>query len=77
MSRAQLESASIGPDGVTALGIAASDPVFRAQGLNTTTSIADALRFFELSISQAHAFSCDCGGAISNDQQADRIERLA
>jgi hypothetical protein len=77
MSWAQQQRTRIGPDDVTALGIAAADPVFQAQGLNASTSIADALRFFELSISQAHAFSCDCGGAISNDQQAERIERLA
>lgn len=78
MSSTELRRTRIGGEGdATALAIAASDPVFQAQGLNATTSIADALRFFELSISQAHAFSCDCGGAISNDQQADRIERLA
>lgn len=77
MSWPQLCGTCIGPGDITALGIAASDPVFQAQGLNASTSIADALRFFELTITQAHAFSCDCGGAISNDQQADRIERLA
>lgn len=62
---------------ITALGVAAADPVFQAQGLNATTSIDGALRFFELSVHQAHAFSCDCGGAISQADQADRIERLA
>jgi hypothetical protein len=77
MSWAQLNGTLIGNHDITALGIAASDPVFQAQGLNAETSIADALRFFELNITQAHAFSCDCGGAISNDQQAERIERLA
>jgi hypothetical protein len=56
----------------TALGIAASDPLFQAQGLSASTSIADALRFLELTITQAHAFSCDCGGTISDDQQADQ-----
>lgn len=61
----------------TALAIAASDPVFQAQGLSAEKTIADALRFFEVTQHQAHAFSCDCGGDISNDEQATRIERLA
>ena len=61
----------------TALGIAASDPVFQAQGLSAATTLGDALRFFEMTIRQAHAFSCDCGGSITNDDQATRIEQLA
>jgi hypothetical protein len=77
MSPWQRQDIVIGTDNVTALGIAASDPVFQAQGLNATTSIEGALRFFDLTLTQAHAFSCDCGGAISNEQQAQRIERLA
>jgi hypothetical protein len=40
-------------------------------------SASDALRFFELSQTDLHAFSCDCGGAISNEEMASRIERLA
>jgi hypothetical protein len=77
MSWAQLQRTRISDGGPTALSIAASDPVFQAQGLNASTPLTDALRFFEMTITEAHAFSCDCGGAISNDQQADRIERLA
>jgi hypothetical protein len=77
MSVWQREEVRIGPEKITALGIAASDPVFQAQGLDATTSIEGALRFFELSLTQAHAFSCDCGGMLSNEDQARRIERLA
>lgn len=77
MSTWQRQAAKIGPEKFTALGIAASDPVFQAQGLNAETSIQGALDFFELSLTQAHAFSCDCGGAISNEDQAQQIERLA
>jgi hypothetical protein len=61
----------------SALGIAASDPVFQAQGLSAATTLGEALRFFEMTVRQAHAFSCDCGGEITNDQQATRIEQLA
>jgi hypothetical protein len=61
----------------TALEIAISDPTLQAQGLSDRSTIGDALRFFELTQDQAHAFSCDCGGYINNGEQADRIERLA
>lgn len=77
MSRADLAHVQIGHVMHTALGIAALDPKFQAEGLSTTTSLGDALRFFEVTQHQAHAFSCDCGGAISNAEQADRIARLA
>jgi hypothetical protein len=63
--------------GSTALDIAASDPVLQAQGLSTNATVGEALRFFEVTQGQAHAFSCDCGGYINNKDQADRIERLA
>jgi len=36
-----------------------------------------AMDFFELSQSDIHAFSCDCGGSISNAKMADRIEKIA
>jgi hypothetical protein len=61
----------------TALALAASDPVFRAQGLSANPSIADALRFLGLTQHEAHAFSCDCHGPMSNEEQARRIENLA
>jgi hypothetical protein len=60
-----------------ALSVASADPVLRAQGLAEDSSVGAVLRFFELSVEQAHTFSCDCGGTISNSAQADRIERLA
>ena len=72
----QRRETMIGRDNCTALGLAASDPAFQAQGLNERSSIEDGLRFFDLTLTQTHAFSCDCGGAISNAEQATRIERL-
>ena len=65
----------IAPTDPTALGVAVNDPEFQAQGLVPGTSLNAALSFFELSVSQAHAFSCDCGGLIGNAEQARRIER--
>lgn len=59
----------------SAFGIAANDPVFKAAGIKGS-SAADAMQFFELSQHDLHEFSCDCGGAISNHQMADRIEGL-
>lgn len=59
----------------TAFAAAASDPIFKDAGLGST--VGDAQRFFELSREDLHEFSCDCGGAISNNEMADRIERLA
>jgi RimJ/RimL family protein N-acetyltransferase len=59
----------------TALGAAVRDPEFQKQGIGTT--IHDVMKFFGLTQQQLHEFSCDCGGAISNDQQARRIEGLA
>jgi hypothetical protein len=59
----------------TALGSATRDPEFQKQGIGTT--VHDVMKFFDLTQKQLHEFSCDCGGAISNEQQAHRIERLA
>lgn len=61
----------------TALNVAAADPKFQAQGLTQEVSICRALSFFELTQNQAHVFSCDCGGAMSNADQAELIEALA
>lgn len=73
----QLVSYKVGQlPGPCALGVAASDPVLQAQGLTAATSLGDAMRFFELTLHETHAFSCDCGGHISNEEQARRIERL-
>jgi hypothetical protein len=62
-------------DHPTALGTAARDPEFKKQGIGTT--VHDVMKFFGLTQKQLHEFSCDCGGAISKEQQAHRIEGLA
>lgn len=60
----------------TAFAAAASDSILRDAGLKGDTP-AESMRFFELSQSELHEFSCDCGGAISNTEMARRIEGLA
>lgn len=66
----------IGIDPSSAFGLAAQDPVLKDAGLKAG-SVQDVEKFFELSLSDLHAFSCDCGGAISNKNAADRIAALA
>lgn len=64
----------------TAFGVALSDPVLLDAGLGKpgeAVSIAGHMAFFELSQQQLHEFSCGCGGAITNDDMANRIERIA
>lgn len=61
----------------TAMSLAADDSVFHAAGLPQDASVMDVIKFFELSQSQLHEFSCDCGGNLNNDEQARRIERIA
>jgi hypothetical protein len=68
--------ATPGGDFTTAFCIAAADPVFRAAGL-AGDSIANSMRFFDLSQHDIHAFSCDCGGVITKDALASRVEGLA
>lgn len=60
----------------SAFAAAAADSTLRNAGLTGQTA-ADAMRFFELSQDDLHAFSCDCGGAITNEDMAHRIERIA
>lgn len=60
----------------TPMDLAASDPVFQAAGLQRSSAAAT-VNFFELKQNELHAFSCDCGGAISNTDMANRIEHLA
>jgi hypothetical protein len=52
------------------------DPVLREAGY-TGETVGDAKRFFELSREDLHEFSCDCGGDITNEDMADRIEKIA
>jgi hypothetical protein len=59
----------------TAPGAATRDPEFKKQGIGSTAY--DVMKFFELTKQELHEFSCDCGGAISNEHQARRIEGLA
>jgi hypothetical protein len=61
----------------SAFTVAVKDPTFNAQGLSVESTLADVMRFFELSQGELHEFSCDCGGYIDNHNQAARIERLA
>lgn len=56
--------------------LAATDPVLREAGY-TAESLGDAKRFFELSREDLHEFSCNCGGEITNQDMADRIEKIA
>ena len=60
----------------SAFAIAAGDESLREAGLKSD-SVHDAMEFFELTRDQLHAFSCDCGGAVSNDGMARRIENVA
>jgi len=57
------------------LGIAAADPVFREQGLANKSATA-IMGFFDISQSELHAFSCNCGGMIGREEIAARIEGL-
>jgi len=60
----------------SALGVAARDPVLTEQGF-TDKTVTGAMKFFDLSLEDLHAFSCNCGGEIGNSDQANRIERIA
>lgn len=60
-----------------AFHIAASDPVFNADGLPQQTDMAAIMGYFDLTQVQLHAFSCDCGGALDKDTIATRIENFA
>jgi hypothetical protein len=77
VSRSQLATTPATAIDPSAFGVALADPVFREQGLPEVSNIGELMRFFELSQEQLHEFSCDCGGAISRQDMADRIERLA
>lgn len=85
-SQAELDQDSYFIDGSNAFAVAMADSVFAENGLKPTTghlsgvptgSVGQVMRFMELTQQQLHEFSCDCGGAISNTEMADRIERLA
>ena len=58
----------------TAFALAIKSNLF---GLKNPSTLADIMKHFKLTQAQLHSFSCDCGGAISKDDMAQRIERLA
>lgn len=70
---------------LSAFHAALNAPALQEQGLNAdmnygdtkTVSATEAMRFFELKQSELHEFSCDCGGSISREDMARRIEGLA
>ncbi len=62
--------------------MAGRDPVLQQAGLKAdlpggNVSVGGAQRFFELSKSDLHEFSCDCGGVITNEEMARRVENIA
>ncbi len=62
--------------GHSAFAVPATDAIFRNAGY-TGSSVGEAKRFFELSRDDLHEFSCDCGGVLTNQDMADRIEKIA
>lgn len=60
----------------SAFAVVAADPVLKDAGLKGDDALS-IKRFFELSSEQLHEFSCDCGGLISDEEMARRIERMA
>jgi hypothetical protein len=75
--RNQLQMMMVTAGGQSAFSVAVGDPEFAAQGLRPESSVRDVLTFFEMTVNEAHVFSCDCGGYIDNVEQARRIEGLA
>lgn len=84
----QLKEARFTTNDQSAFGIAVNSPVFQAAGLPTkpsgilgngpkSSSMKETMGFFELSQRELHEFSCDCGGQLSNEDMAKRIERIA
>ena len=55
--------------------LAANDPTFQKMGIGHT--FRSIMNFFSLTKEQLHAFSCDCGGSISNSTMANRIEAMS
>ena len=60
----------------SAFALAAQDNVLYAAGLKSG-SVGDAQQFFGLSREELAEFSSVCGGHISNNEMAERIERIA
>lgn len=60
-----------------AFSLALGDAVLLDAGLPSASTLQQHKEFFELTQQELHAFSCDCGGAISNETMAQRIEAIA
>jgi hypothetical protein len=60
----------------SAFALAAKDQILRDAGLESG-SVDSAQRFFGFTRKELAEFSCICGGFISNNEMADRIERIA
>lgn len=69
-----LRATTVHPD--SAFAAAFKDPILKDAGLQGST-FGDAMDFFELNQGDLHEFSCDCGGVISNEKMAKRIEGIA
>jgi hypothetical protein len=63
--------------GPNAFAIACADPVLQDAGLKEKANLPEIMRFFEITTQQLHEFSCDCGGAITARDMANRITNLA
>lgn len=66
----------------TAFALAARDPILQDAGLvgkvlPPKVTVGEVMNFFELKQEELHEFSCDCGGAITNTDMANRIENIA
>lgn len=59
----------------TAISLALGHDAFKAESIGET--VGSAIKFFDLSLAELHEFSCDCGGSISNKEQARRIRNIA
>lgn len=71
-----MRETQFGPMSLSAFGVAVADAAFREQGLPNPANLVDIMHFFDIDQAQLHEFSCDCGGYISNRQQADQIANL-
>ena len=57
--------------------LASRDPILKGCAGMTSGTIAEGERFFGLTRNELHHFSCDCGGALTNEQMARRVEDIA
>jgi hypothetical protein len=77
MSFAQLSQVNLEVYTGSAFNAARNSPVLQAEGLGAGANIPEIMKFMELNQQELHEFSCDCGGNITNEMMAQRIERIA